>query len=299
MVKKIRILLFATFFVSLAWTTFSDVIDVGFNPTIYRCVKFKNTTINSYKVIATEEWNYGFGPKKLYVYEPENKCLIESYWEMPIYLVRKWVNVNFINNNNLSDVALKIGNVKWNENKKRKNIWSEWFILEDWEWGNYDDEYYTEIYDVLYEGWEYKLKLIDSYEGISETDRNQVKYRDLPALKNKKELKNFVIAWILTVLIEILVLFIIAKLCWKGWTFKNRKIIFTWFLASTLTLPLFRFVLPLFFSNYWIYVVVWEILVTIIEIFMIKYLLKIKWGMAIFASVLCNLCSFLVWLFIF
>ena len=94
MVKKIRILLFATFFVSLAWTTFSDVIDVGFNPTIYRCVKFKNTTINSYKVIATEEWNYGFGPKKLYVYEPENKCLIESYWEIPIYLVRKWVNVN-------------------------------------------------------------------------------------------------------------------------------------------------------------------------------------------------------------
>jgi hypothetical protein len=55
----------------------------------------------------------------------------------------------------------------------------------------------------------------------------------------------------------------------------------------------------MFFSNYLLYVIIWEILVTVIETFIIKYSLKIERKMAIFTSIICNLCSFIVWLFIF
>jgi hypothetical protein len=72
-------------------------------------------------------------------------------------------------------------------------------------------------------------------------------------------------------------------------------LILTWILASTITLPLLRFVLPLFIKDGVEYMVIWELLVTIIEVFIIKYWLKISRWKAILASVVCNLCSFLIW----
>ena len=127
--------------------------------------------------------------------------------------------------------------------------------------------------------------------------RNRRQYIKYIGIKGR--LTQFIKDWVRTVLIETLLLFLIAKLCRKSWDIKNRKIFVVWILASTVTLPLLRFVLPIFFSNYRIYVIFWEVLVTAIEVFIIKYSLKIDRKMAIFASVACNLCSFLIWLFIF
>jgi hypothetical protein len=118
-------------------------------------------------------------------------------------------------------------------------------------------------------------------------------------LVNKDRLIKFWIAWIITILVETMVLFLIVKICRRSWSIKNRKIIVTWILASTVTLPLLWFVLPIFFNNYWVYVIFGEILVTAIEVFIIKYSLKVERKMAIFASIVCNLCSFLFWLLVF
>jgi hypothetical protein len=110
---------------------------------------------------------------------------------------------------------------------------------------------------------------------------------------------KFWIAWILTILIETIVLFIIAKLFRKKDQISNWRLILIWVLASTITLPLLRFVLPLFVTDEIICMIVWELAVTLIELFIIKYWLKISRWKAIFASIVCNLCSFLAWLFIF
>jgi hypothetical protein len=76
-------------------------------------------------------------------------------------------------------------------------------------------------------------------------------------------------------------------------------LILTWILASTITLPLLRFVLPLFIKDGVEYMVIWELLVTIIEVFIIKYWLKISRWKAILASTMCNVFSFIVWIIVF
>lgn len=189
--------------------------------------------------------------------------------------------------------------LKWDYRKRKSNIYLlpfrlpsssvlSWKWIEIWNlyaWSlnikDWDDrDFILEEYEIVKIDWEYKLLLKNEW-GIN-------KYEQI-----------FLFAWIVTVIIETLALFLIAKFCWKSWSLKNRKIIVTWILASTVTLPLLWFVLPWFFSSYLVYVLFWEILVTAIETFIIKYSLKIERKMAIFASVVCNLCSFLIWLFIF
>jgi hypothetical protein len=103
----------------------------------------------------------------------------------------------------------------------------------------------------------------------------------------------------LTIIIETIVLFVIAKLFRKENQISNWRLILIWILASTITLPLLRFVFPLFVNDEIVYMVVWELSVTLIEIFVIKYWLKVSRGKAILVSILCNLCSYLIWLLIF
>jgi hypothetical protein len=103
----------------------------------------------------------------------------------------------------------------------------------------------------------------------------------------------------MTILIETIVLFFIAKLFRKKDQISNWMLILVWVLASTITLPLLRFVLPLFVVDGVEYTVIWELLVTIIEVFIIKYWLKISRGKAILVSVICNISSYLVWFYLF
>jgi hypothetical protein len=100
-------------------------------------------------------------------------------------------------------------------------------------------------------------------------------------------------------LIETIVLFSIAKSFRKEDQIPNKRLILIWILASTITLPLLRFVLPMFIVDWVEYAVIWELLVTLIEIFVIKYWLKVSRGKAILASIICNLCSYLIWLLVF
>ena len=157
------------------------------------------------------------------------------------------------------------------------------------QWGEYVDNSnpLTEentTYKIEKNGDDYKLELTESNTWIS--------------LDNIKIIK-FWIAWIITILIETIILFIIAKLFRKKDQISNWMLILVWVLASTITLPLLRFVLPLFIKDWVEYTVIWELLVTLIEIFIIKYWLKVSRWEAILASIVCNLCSYLLGLFFF
>ena len=74
----------------------------------------------------------------------------------------------------------------------------------------------------LYEAQRINDNIINLRKEIKEENDNTI------GNENKIEkFKDFVIARFFTVLIETIILFLIAKLCRKSWTIKNRKIIVT------------------------------------------------------------------------
>ena len=135
-------------------------------------------------------------------------------------------------------------------------------------------------------------------ESIDAMVENMFKKENTEPIIENNKLKDFCIAWILTILIEVVALFDIAKIFRKKEGISTLRLLLVWVIASTVTLPLLRFVLPLFIVDGVEYTVVWELLVTLIEVFIIKYWLKISWWKAILASVVCNLCSYLLGLLI-
>ena len=99
---------------------------------------------------------------------------------------------------------------------------------------------------------------------------------------------------LLTITLETIVLFFLCKLFFKKDNLKTWKIILTWILASSITLPILRFVLPQIFHNYTVYAIFGEMFVTFLEVFIIKYLLDINRQKATIASVVCNLFSVII-----
>lgn len=289
MIKKIYLsLLLGILFV---WVSFADVIPID-SHRIDKCVKIENPKIGWYTAIQVIN-----GPCEWGVYVVEkNKCLKQHYHfcDSYIYLIPnsmgiKWRFDLLKNNNILLGEIDPNGGYYSNSDLSYRGINS-----------------ITEEYEIIRSNWEYELQLINTLYYNNDTQESLLKeWNNIKLWKTFTKsyiiikLIAFLIAWLSTIIIETLLLFFITKLCRKSWYIKNWKIFVTWVLASTVTLPLLWFVLPIFFSNYWIYVIFWEILVTIIETFIIKYSLKIDWKMAIFASAVCNLCSFLFWLFIF
>ena len=251
-----------------------------------RCVKLQNVEIDNYRVIVDIDTVMGDWE----VYEPRaEQCLTHHYkfGESRQYLLDKSVNLDEITKENIQDKAIQIWNLRviwWyvddsnpltNENFTYKIIknWNDYTLEES------DGESVETSED------DYTLEIVETEQGIE--------------LASADRLAKFWIAWILTILIETIVLFIIVKLFRKEDQISNKRLIFIWILASTITLPLLRFVLPIFVSDETIYMVAWELAVTLIEIFIIKYWLKISRWKAILASVVCNLCSFLFWLLVF
>lgn len=279
------------FFISFAvilwiWISFADVIPDNTHY-VNRCIKLQNVEIDNYRIIVENDT-----VTTRDVYEPESwQCLEQHYkfWESRQYLLDKSIDIEEITQENIQDIAIQIWNLNVN-----------WHYVDDS--NPLSNENFT--YKIVKNGNDYTLEKSDS-ESIKlsqdETDYSLeiVENEQWIELVNNNRLIKFLIAWIITILIETVILFIIAKLFWKKNQISNWRIVSIWIIASTITLPLLRFILPLIIIDWVEYTIIWELLVTIIEIFIIKYWLKISRWKAILASVICNLCSYLFGLFIF
>lgn len=286
MIKKIWLFVLSFIAIGLFWVSFADLIEPNTHY-VNRCVKFQNVEIDNYRVIVDIDTVIGDWE----VYEPQaGECLRHHYqfWESRQYLLDKSVNLDEITQENIQDNAIQIWNLKviWHYVDDLNPLSNEiitYKIIKNW------DDYALEESDnksaeISWNENNYSLEIVESKQGIAIPESRLIK---------------FWIAWIMTILIETIILFIIAKLFRKEDQISNKRLILIWILASTITLPLLRFVLPLFVTDGTIYMIVWELAVTLIEIFIIKYWLKISRGKAILASVICNLCSFLFWLLVF
>ena len=283
MTKKLW--LFILLVITLLWflVSFADVIPDN-SHYLERCSKLKDAEIDKYKVVYAytyDEWPdwCWHGPFNLcsteesklrwrvVEYEVEN-CL--PAWNMKIYLLDERENIDILTQDNINEKAIFVWNivVQWGEYVDNSNPLTE----------------ENTTYKIEKKGDDYKLKLTESNTWI--------------LLDNTKLIK-FGVAWFLTILVETIVLFFIAKLFRKKDQISNWRLIFIWILASTITLPLLRFVLPLFIKDGVEYTVIWELVVTLIEIFIIKYWLKVSRWKAILASIICNLCSYLLGLLFF
>lgn len=302
MIKKIGLFILSFIAIFSVWVSFADVIDPNTHK-VDKCVKIKNPTFGWYRAVQMLE---GICYNDEGIYEVEkNGCLTQHYHACDSYIylipnskIIKWKNGIF---ELLTNNSIFVGKVNPN-----------WWYYPNWDYFSNRGWLYigvksiTEEYEIVKSNWKYELKLIKKYD----SDTNESFLEDWENSRNLEELNgapesyifikliSFSFARLSTIFIETLILFLISKFCRKSWSFKKWKLILTWILASTVTLPLLWFVLPIFFNNYWIYVIFWEILVAAIEVFIIKYSLKIERKMAIFASIVCNLCSFIVWLFI-
>lgn len=283
MTKKIWLLILLFVAILSTWITFADVIPDNAHY-VNRCVKLQNIEIDDYRVIVENDTVTSRD-----VYEPQaGECLLWHYkfGESRQYLLEKSVDIEEITRENIQDKAIQIWNlnVNWWYVDNSNPLTSENFtykIVKNW--NDYTlEEFDNENKEILESETNYTLEIVESEQGIELLEANR--------------LVKFWIAWLLTILIETIVLFAIAKLFRKKDQITNNKLVIIWILASTITLPLLRFVLPLFIKDGVEYVIIWEELVTLIEVFIIKYWLKISWWKAILASIVCNLCSYLFWL---
>ena len=275
--KKIWLLCLSFLAITLFWVSFADVIDPDTHY-VDRCVKLQNVEIDNYRVIVENDTvTYRD------VYEPQaGECLMQHYkfWESRQYLLDKSVDIEDITKENIQDLAVQIWNLRviWKYVDNSDLLTNENFtykIIKNW-----NDYTLEENIDSFREETNYSLEIVESEQGIELVSGNR--------------LIKFLIAWLLTIIIETIILFAIAKLFRKKDQLSYWRLIFIWILASTITLPLLRFVLPLFIKDWVEYTVIWELLVTLIEMFVIKYWLKISRWKAILASVVCNFCSYLL-----
>ena len=301
MMKKIWLvsLIISTFL--LVWATFADIITPGTH-NVDVCVKLENVEIDNYRVVVEN-----FGPMTDRIYEPEVwKCLYGYYkfWKSRQYLLDKSINIEEITHENIKDKAILIWEwipeVNW-ETLLDANPLKKWTIIyaivKDWD--SYTLKKRRARRSVL-DWWDLfeiaplKIDVINRKTGEKiGTSRNEDFIRDSGVLI------KFLIAWILTILIETIVLFLIAKLFRRGSQISTPRIFLVGFAASTITLPLLRFVLPLFIYHGVEYTLIWEPLAIFLETFILKYWLKISWKRAIMASIVCNIVSYAMWFYIF
>jgi len=285
MTKKLWLSLFSLIAIISFGVSFADVIPDN-SHYVNRCVKLQNVEIDNYRVIVENDTvTYRD------VYEPQaGNCLDQHYkfWESRQYLLDKSVDIEEITKENIQEKAIQIWNLDvngWyvNNSNPLTNENFTYKVVKNWD--DYTlEESDSESVNSFENETNYTLEIVESEQGIE--------------LASVDRLVKFWIAWILTILIETLLLFAIAKLFRKKEGISTLRLLLVWVIASTVTLPLLRFVLPLFIVDGVEYTVVWELLVTLIEVFIIKYWLKISWWKAILASVVCNLCSYLLGLLI-
>jgi hypothetical protein len=109
---------------------------------------------------------------------------------------------------------------------------------------------------------------------------------------------NFLKALLFTICIESAVLFILFNFFFKSPDIKNWLLILTGVLTSFSTLPYLWFILPLFIKTRLSYSVISEVTAILIESVIIFGLMKISYKKSLFVSIICNITSFLIGLFI-
>lgn len=110
--------------------------------------------------------------------------------------------------------------------------------------------------------------------------------------------RTFLFALLLTLLIEIPVVFIGIKFFYKQKVIKNEKIILAGLIASVLTLPYFWFVMPSYISSRGVYIFLGESLIILIEAIIYNQLLKLKFFKAFIISLSANIASILLGLMV-
>jgi len=109
---------------------------------------------------------------------------------------------------------------------------------------------------------------------------------------------EFFISLLLSLIIEIPILYLFIRFIYKNKKISVKKIIFTGIVASSLTLPYLWFVLsPYILSNYYIYIV--EILVFFVEGLIYYEFLELRFDKALIVSFICNLISFIIGVIVF
>lgn len=105
---------------------------------------------------------------------------------------------------------------------------------------------------------------------------------------------SFAIALVLTVALELSVLFFLSKTALKTQLkgVSAVRLFLCGFAASTITLPILWYILPRFFSSYAAYVTAGEILVFVLEAALYAFVLHIRSRDALVLSFTCNACSF-------
>lgn len=110
--------------------------------------------------------------------------------------------------------------------------------------------------------------------------------------------QKFLIALLLTIIIEIIVALLLVKFFYKEKEIKTSKVIFTGFIASALTLPYFWFILPIYISNRSLYIIIGEVSIVLIEALIYQQFLGLKFMKAFTVSLLANIASILLGLII-
>jgi hypothetical protein len=105
----------------------------------------------------------------------------------------------------------------------------------------------------------------------------------------------FLKAWLFTIAIETLLLFVVIRLWFKipKAAISNALLLFAGIYCSATTLPYLWFVLPSFLSPYAVFLLVGETLVFLVEAVFYYFVLKIGMPRSLLVSLVCNAASFL------
>ena len=319
--KKILGILGMSLFVFWFWV-YADVIPMG-SHRVSKCVVIQNPEIDEYRVVVVNDTVMNQD-----IYEPQaGECLRGHYhvWESNQYLVEKSIPLDELTVKNIEEKAEK----KWSLGVN----------------GYYEDDSnpireVKKTYKIVKNGNIYDLELVEDPQNIEEPQNDIIEIDDTKEddgiteiddtnendeaddiietddIIESRDLDNhirtgldFLIALVLTILIETWVLFIIKNLNWltysvsENWTIakypvKNAKVLLSWILASAITLPLLRYIFPLFLWDGMIYVIGGELLVFLIETVILKYIMNISRKKALVVSFICNLVSFLLGVFL-
>ncbi len=107
---------------------------------------------------------------------------------------------------------------------------------------------------------------------------------------------KFLISLLLTIFIELIVLFIMIRFFYKVQKSRisTKMLFFTGFICSFATLPYVWFIFPYLFENRIFYILVAELFAVLFESVIIYFLLKLNFAKSLAVSFFCNMISFLI-----
>jgi len=103
--------------------------------------------------------------------------------------------------------------------------------------------------------------------------------------------QKFLFSLLLSLIVEITIAVFLVKRLYKHKEIKISKIVIAGFIASTLTLPYFWFVLPVYISSRSLYVFIGEVLIIFVEAVIYNQFLKLKLSNAFIVSLVVNIVS--------